>query len=77
MVALRYSIDMPSPATLTLLRRAEVLEYDAPDDEVVIVDVDGPAIHWFVLRDGRYEAVDRSPLLALDVQEVVEAVDWP
>ena len=38
MVALRYSIDMPSPATLTLLRRAEVIDVDAPDDDVEIVD---------------------------------------
>lgn len=37
MVAVRYSIDLPSPATLTLLRRAEVIDVDAPDDEVVIV----------------------------------------
>lgn len=38
MVALRYSIDLPSPATLTLLRRAEVIDVDAPDDDVVIAD---------------------------------------
>jgi Uma2 family endonuclease len=46
-------------------------------DEVVIVDGDTHTIHWFVLRDGTYEPVDHSPLLALDVQEVTEAVDWP
>ncbi len=46
-------------------------------DEVVVADVDEQAVHWFVLRGDRYEAVQRSPLLALDVQEVVRAVDWP
>lgn len=38
MVALRYSTDLPSPATLTLLPRGEVIGVDVPDDEIVIVD---------------------------------------
>lgn len=38
MVAVRYSIDLPSPATLTLLPRGEVIDVDAPGDGIVIVD---------------------------------------
>lgn len=37
-VAVRYSIDLPSPATLTLLPRGEVIDVDAPGDGIVIVD---------------------------------------
>ena len=45
-------------------------------DEVVIVDGETNTVHWFVLRNGAYEPVDRSELLDLTVAEVTEAIDW-
>jgi Uma2 family endonuclease len=51
--------------------------YAAHDvDEVVIVDSETNTVHWFALRDGAYERVDRSELLDLAVAEVEEAIDW-
>jgi Uma2 family endonuclease len=51
--------------------------YAAHDvDELVIVDGDTETVHWFVLRNGVYEAVDRSALLDLDVAAVEQAIDW-
>ena len=37
-MAVRYSIDLPSPATLTLLPHARVISDGADEAEVVIVD---------------------------------------
>lgn len=37
-MAVRYSIDLPSPATLTLMRHAQVISDSDPEPEVVIVD---------------------------------------
>ena len=37
-MALRYSIDLPSAATLTLLPHAQVISERDPELEVVIVD---------------------------------------
>jgi Uma2 family endonuclease len=45
-------------------------------DEYVLLDGDANCLHWFALRDGRYERVDRSELLDLAVAEVTEAIDW-
>jgi len=45
-------------------------------DEVVIVDGEADTVHWFALRDGVHERVDRSDLLDLDVAVVQEAIDW-
>jgi len=45
-------------------------------DEVAVVDGDTRMIHWFALRDGRYEAVVRSAVLRADVATIAGAMDW-
>jgi Uma2 family endonuclease len=46
-------------------------------DEVVIADPRQRTLAWFVLgADGTYASVERSPLLGLDVADVVAALGW-
>jgi hypothetical protein len=52
--------------------------YAAHDvDEVLLVDPDTRSITWLALRDGRYEAVQRSGLIDLGPAELAELLDWP
>ena len=46
-------------------------------DEVVVVDPADRTVAWMALVDGRYEPVERSALLDVDVATVAEAIDWP
>ncbi len=46
-------------------------------DEVVIVDPDQRAIHWFTLADGGYREIDQSAVLATAPAELADQIDWP
>jgi hypothetical protein len=52
--------------------------YAAHDvDEVLIIDHKERQVHWFALRDGEYEPVERSALIELGPAELAEQLDWP
>lgn len=46
-------------------------------DELLIVDPHTRAVDWLALRGERYEPVERSALVGLDVQALAERIDWP
>jgi Uma2 family endonuclease len=46
-------------------------------DEVLLVDPDKRTVNWLALRDGQYEAIQRSGLIELGPTEVAEQLDWP
>jgi Uma2 family endonuclease len=46
-------------------------------DEVLLVDPDARAVTWLALRDGAYEAVQRSALIGLGPAELARQIDWP
>jgi Uma2 family endonuclease len=46
-------------------------------DEVLIVDPAERSVHWLGLADGEYRELERSGLIELGVEEVVERIDWP
>jgi Uma2 family endonuclease len=45
--------------------------------EILIVDPDERALHWFALADADYADVDRSPVLGIGSAELAAQVDWP
>jgi Uma2 family endonuclease len=52
--------------------------YAAHDvDEVLIIDRSKQEVHWFGLRDGEYQAIERSDLIDLGSAELAEQIDWP
>jgi Uma2 family endonuclease len=52
--------------------------YAAHDvDEVLIIDHKERRVHWFALRDGEYEPVERSALIELGPAELAGQLDWP
>jgi hypothetical protein len=52
--------------------------YAAHDvNEVLIVDPEEHAIHWFGLEDGEYRPIERSSLIDLGQSELAEQIDWP
>jgi Uma2 family endonuclease len=52
--------------------------YAAHDvDEMLIIDHKKHEVHWFALRDGEYESVERSALIELGPVELAEQLDWP
>ena len=52
--------------------------YAAHDvDEVLIIDHKEHHVHWFRLRDGEYEPVQRSALIELGPAELAEQLTWP
>ena len=52
--------------------------YAAHDvDEVLIVDPDERTVAWLGLRDGEYDPLQRSGLIALGPVELAEQLDWP
>ncbi len=46
-------------------------------DEVLLVDPEQRLVTWLALRDGAYEPVERSALIALGPVELAERIDWP
>jgi Uma2 family endonuclease len=46
-------------------------------DEVVMVDPDERAVTWMARRGDRYDTVERSGVLEVDVAEVVGQIVWP
>lgn len=46
-------------------------------DEVLIVDPRERAVHWLAVRQGEYEAVERSSLIDLGPDELSTSIDWP
>jgi Uma2 family endonuclease len=46
-------------------------------DELLIVDQQERRVHWFALRDGRYEPVERSALIELGAAELAQRLEWP
>jgi Uma2 family endonuclease len=57
----------------------EKLPFYAAHDvaEVVIVDPAERAVEWLALRDGGYQAVERSGLVELGAAELAGRLDWP
>lgn len=46
-------------------------------DELLIVDPQEHAVHWFALADGKYRPIERSALIDLSAAELSERIDWP
>lgn len=46
-------------------------------DEVMIVNPVARSVTWLRLTAGAYSAVDRSPLLEVNVADVAARIDWP
>ena len=46
-------------------------------DELLIVDPQQRAIHWFGLIEGEYGPVERSRLIELSPDELAARIDWP
>lgn len=46
-------------------------------DEVIIADPTDRTLVWMALVDGAYHPVDHSDLLAVDVADIVDTIDWP
>ncbi len=46
-------------------------------DELVIVDPQEHAVHWFVRRGDGYEPIERSTLIDLGPEQLFELIDWP
>src|SRR5579872_355306 len=46
-------------------------------DEVLIVAPDRRAVHWLALAGLGYEAVDRSRVIDLGVDDLTRQIDWP
>ncbi len=46
-------------------------------DEAAIIDPVGRSITWLRLVDGRYEPIEQSELLDVDVSDIAEQIDWP
>jgi hypothetical protein len=44
---------------------------------VLIIDHKERRVHWFALRDGEYEPVERSALIELGPAELAEQLTWP
>jgi Uma2 family endonuclease len=52
--------------------------YAAHDvDELLIVDPQERQVHWYALRDGEYEPVERSVLIELGPAELAGQLTWP
>jgi Uma2 family endonuclease len=46
-------------------------------DELLIVDPQQQAVHWFALQAGEYHPVQRSGLIDLGPAELQGRIDWP
>ncbi len=46
-------------------------------EEVLIVDPQERAVHWFALSGGEYRPAARSNLVELGPQELARRIDWP
>jgi Uma2 family endonuclease len=46
-------------------------------DELLILDPQERAVHWFALRGDGYEPVERSTLIELSAEELAGRIDWP
>lgn len=46
-------------------------------DEVLLVDPTTETVTWLALRDGDYQPVEHSGLIALGPAELVSRLDWP
>ncbi len=68
-------VEILSPGDET---RQKLPFYAAHDvDEVLIVDPDEQTVAWLGLREGRYQAFQRSELIELGPAELAEQLDWP
>lgn len=82
----------PGAAGVWLSTAAVVVEILSPDDEswqklpfyaahhvdeVLFVDPAERSVAWLALRDGDYQRVERSALIALGPAELAEQLDWP
>jgi Uma2 family endonuclease len=46
-------------------------------DELVIIDHEKREVHWLVLEDGKYKAIERSRLIELGRAELAQQINWP
>ena len=46
-------------------------------EELLIVDPQLPKVDWLALRHGEYASVERSGLIELSADELVDRLDWP
>lgn len=46
-------------------------------DELLIVDPQARAVHWFALGEDTYEPVERSALVEMGAAELADRIEWP
>ena len=68
-------VEIASPGDET----RDKLDFYAAHDvaELLIVDPLKRTVECFGLHDGRYEAIERSTVVALAAAELAERIDWP
>ncbi len=45
-------------------------------DELLIIDPQERQVHWFALRDGKYEPIEHSALIELGATKLAEQLTW-
>ena len=46
-------------------------------DEVLLVDPSTRSVDWLGMKDGEYQPIERSGLIALGASDLAERIDWP
>lgn len=79
------------PDEMYLATAAVIVEIRSPDDEtyekfdfyarhgvdeIVVLEPDEEKLHWYELVDARYRETDRSAILAVDVSDIEDQLDW-
>jgi len=68
-------VEILSPGDESWQKLPFYAEHDV--DEVLLVDVTERTVTWLALRDGGYQPVQASGLIALGQAELAERLDWP
>jgi hypothetical protein len=68
-------VEIPSPTDEAWQKLPFYAEHGV--EELLYVDPAARAVSWMALRDGRYEPIERSEVIALGAAELAEQIDWP
>jgi len=68
-------VEILSPGDESWQKLPFYAEHDV--DEVLLVDATERTVTWLALRDGDYQPVQASGLIALGQAELAERLDWP
>ncbi len=68
-------VEILSPGDRTLDKLPFYAAHDV--DELLIVDPQQRTVDWLALKAGEYRAVQRSGLIDVGADELVERIDWP